>query len=181
MGAHLALLEEHARDDLIEQADQAEHGVVWQVFLRKFALCKPELRQIPPMSTGWLAAGCSLYTAACKSHMCTIKTQPALPAWVCIMAIGLELKEHLAGIAGVCLAQHCVAKARDDAAAVECVPHKLLDLLLAGCLPDLQPEAQGQESFHVYAPHATWIMELSYMAVIIRILESRAIQGAPSW
>ena len=40
-GAYLALLEEHTGDNLIEQADQAEHGVIRQVLLCKFALRMP--------------------------------------------------------------------------------------------------------------------------------------------
>ncbi len=48
------------------------------------------------------------------------------------------LSPNLACVAGVGLAQHSVAKAGNDAAAVEGVPHKLLHLLLGGLLPDLQ-------------------------------------------
>ena len=36
--AHLALLKQHSGDDLIEEADKAEHGVVRQVLLRKLPL-----------------------------------------------------------------------------------------------------------------------------------------------
>ena len=48
------------------------------------------------------------------------------------------VRGHLAGVAGVGLAQHRVAEAGDDAAAVQRVPHKLLHLRLAGRLPDLR-------------------------------------------
>lgn len=36
--ADLALLEQNTGDDLVEEADQAEHGVVRQVLLRKLPL-----------------------------------------------------------------------------------------------------------------------------------------------
>ncbi len=36
--ADLALLEQHAGHDLVEEADKAEHGVVWQVLLCKLPL-----------------------------------------------------------------------------------------------------------------------------------------------
>lgn len=36
--AHLALLRQHAWHDLVEEADQLEHGVVRQMLLRKFPL-----------------------------------------------------------------------------------------------------------------------------------------------
>ena len=43
--ADLALLEQNTGDDLVEEADQAEHGVVRQVLLRKLPLhstpCRP--------------------------------------------------------------------------------------------------------------------------------------------
>ena len=52
---------------------------------------------------------------------------------------------HLAGVTGVRLAQHGVAEARDDAAAVQRVPHKLLHLLLARRLPNLH-EALNTET-----------------------------------
>ena len=53
--------------------------------------------------------------------------------------IGSEptLDPHLAGVTGVSLAQHCMAEARNDAAAVQGVPHKLLHLRLAGRLSNL--------------------------------------------
>ncbi len=44
----------------------------------------------------------------------------------------------LACVAGVGLAQHSMAEAGDDAAAVQGVPHKLLHLLLGGLLPNLR-------------------------------------------
>jgi hypothetical protein len=36
--AHLALLRQHAWHDLVEEANQLEHGVVRQMLLRKFPL-----------------------------------------------------------------------------------------------------------------------------------------------
>ena len=49
-----------------------------------------------------------------------------------------SMRAHLAGVAGIRLAQHGVAEAGDDAAAVQRVPHKLLHLLLAWRLPNLR-------------------------------------------
>lgn len=46
-GAHLALLEEDAGNNLVEQADQAKHGVVRQMLLCKLALHMPRSCQNP--------------------------------------------------------------------------------------------------------------------------------------
>jgi hypothetical protein len=63
-GAHLALLEEHAGDNLVEQADQAEHGVIRQMLLSKLALRMPTSYQDPVEFVVALAASHSVLCAA---------------------------------------------------------------------------------------------------------------------
>lgn len=60
MRADLALLQQHAGHDLVEEADQAEHGVVWQVLLCKLPLHSIQQTQVilcrisdPAFETGY--------------------------------------------------------------------------------------------------------------------------------
>ena len=155
--ADLALLKQHSGHDLVEQADQAKHGVVWQVLLRKLPLHSSMhtsftvlafqafiTTQVPGVSLGFLPLN-FLYNSrpavSASAQACLAGEPPAdgphsfsgrVRSWC-----RADLSADLAGVAGIGLAQHRVAEAGDDAAAVQGVPNKLLHLLLAGRLPNL--------------------------------------------
>ena len=94
--------------------------------------------------------------------------------------VSRSMRGHLAGVAGVGLAQHRVAEAGDDAAAVQRVPHKLLHLRLARRLPDLHQASRTVKTWPTRSVLAHTHPPLTH-TLLLSPTRDGALLAAASW